>query len=1232
MRVVKDNELGLLTNVFGIKEKFYFVVSTLIFFDFDKPDELLTEQDMWKCLPEQLGEGQMLDMAMAKPNAEFLACGSCFSPEGTTRNASEVKIRVGELSKTLNIFGDRYWKNIGGTNIISDPIPFSQMPINWQTAFGGADFPENKLGKGDADVLDAAGNKVKLLPNIEMPSSLIGLPEDKPAPASFFHYPFDAPHRQKKLGSYDDQWFRERWPYFPVDMDYSYYNAAPQDQIKDGFWKGDESIEILNMHPNRQLIQSKLPGKRIRCFFQQNEKCEIKDEDLVFKEIETHLDTVWLFPSANKGVCIYRGTTEVIDEELFDVFRLNMVAEDLTEQPKSKEHYLDVLKKKIDKSISIDMTPFIDAKKKVAAGLKKIADIPKVMEDIKQRGLGNAPVPMTTPAQKTQEAKKVMLESIDLLKNAEQKVLDVKAKYGHIMKMDTSKYGKSIKKLEHAMTKMDQLEKKGNDVIEQRDKTLAKMADQVEQAKTPHIKAALLEKGADINVSFYPKDWTKWVIAGHQFVSTCWFELRQGCDYLKKLESLGFRKRIINKALFGYNSEPLSISNAEWGFEDHAEEIVIPAGFVIPYYEGAILKRIRVLPDVLSDEADSFIVPGSEETPLSVGLSDSKAAVAVSREIEAWKLFGETDDFAGTIALASPDAAPSDADAETLKAVPIFLKALPSDEAQANAIMAEGWEDAGLSPMLLEKETQLFDAEKEGVNLQRWVFDHIPEGLFDEPISYVDDDDSSPVIQFKLPKIDPKGIVESTYADLKAPTDVHRIDIKAIQEKGKAELVDFCQKMNLNPDDYIKPSTYNPDKPFDYLNSAADTLKTERDKLKTLKKLPPDAEQKMMDHETKLRGYAVKADQKYKEGMAKLKALKEKKPMPGMEKVAAMKAKMGIPADPGVKVEGIDSLKLKMENGESLKGVNLTGYDFTGMDFTDQDFSGAILNEAIFKNTILNNANLSKAICNGTDFTGASIKHADFTKIILNGVTFTDATCTGTNFTKAIFTKTDLSNTALDECNVEHALFNESQLINVSACQLLAKHTVFEKSILDGAKFNESTIPNTIFSNTSVEDVDFSNITGKALTFWKTTGEDVKFVGAEIPSIRIVEENSLNGINFQNAKMKKACITDAEMEKAVFTGCFLENAMLERNNLQQSDFSGVNAKFARFNRSDMRNSNLKKMNIMQGSLRKVQLFGSDLTGTNLYSAELYKLKTGETKLDGVNFDMTKLENREDLIP
>ena len=43
----------------------------------------------------------------------------------------------------------------------------------------------------------------------------------------------------------------QRWPWLPQDFDWRFYLEAPSDQqLKEGFWRGDERIDVHNLHPS----------------------------------------------------------------------------------------------------------------------------------------------------------------------------------------------------------------------------------------------------------------------------------------------------------------------------------------------------------------------------------------------------------------------------------------------------------------------------------------------------------------------------------------------------------------------------------------------------------------------------------------------------------------------------------------------------------------------------------------------------------------------------------------------------------------------------------------------------------------------------------------------------------------------------------------------------------------------------------------------------------------------
>ena len=344
MKVFKPLNQSLLYKVFEDKKKCYLSVAILSFFPFDVTRGLLSEIDLWKFAASELGKDAMLDMCMPKPKGEVLVVGKCLAPGGNPVPAYEVSLHIGPIGKTLHVFGDRFWKRKAGVlKTISDPVPFTEMDISYENAFGGPDYKKNPLGKGHAPIKTDNGKMVQPLPNIEDPRNLIDSPKKKPDPAGFAPIDLTWPQRFDKAGTYDQKWQRERFPGLAEDIDWTFFNAAPEDQHIEGFFKGDEPFEITGMHPEKALIQANLPGTKSRCFINQK-----TDQGEQFKEMKTRLDTVWLFPHAEKGIVIYRAVAEVQTDDAEDVLHMLIAHERINDEPRTAEHYREALLKRTD--------------------------------------------------------------------------------------------------------------------------------------------------------------------------------------------------------------------------------------------------------------------------------------------------------------------------------------------------------------------------------------------------------------------------------------------------------------------------------------------------------------------------------------------------------------------------------------------------------------------------------------------------------------------------------------------------------------------------------------------------------------------------------------------------------------------------------------------------------------------------------------------------------------------
>ena len=253
------------------------------------------------------------DFAPFKPRTDLLLVGTCHVPGGKPALACHASFGVGDWKKTVAVIGDRTWRrgNLGVT--ISDPSPFTSMPIRYALAYGGPGCARNPLGRGF---------RMEMLPNIEDPDRPIRSWDADTEPAGFGPIPRTWPQRTARLGSYGAEWLEERWPWFPRDFDWGHFNAAPRDQQVDGFLEGDESILLENLHPEHAQFATRLPGIRPQLFVV---------DGIGIREAPLRLDTIWIDADAGTLVLLWRGALPVRSIKLADVREIHLVQTGLVE-------------------------------------------------------------------------------------------------------------------------------------------------------------------------------------------------------------------------------------------------------------------------------------------------------------------------------------------------------------------------------------------------------------------------------------------------------------------------------------------------------------------------------------------------------------------------------------------------------------------------------------------------------------------------------------------------------------------------------------------------------------------------------------------------------------------------------------------------------------------------------------------------------------------------------------
>lgn len=280
------------------------------------------------------------DYAVLKPRGEWYLVGTAHAPGGKPATVVPVKVRVGSAHKQLVVWGDRTWERGLLGQKPSAPTPFTSMPLRWERSFGGPQIPENPVGRGTGAV-EVDKTSIDPLPNIEDPASPIVSRDDRPPPAGMFPIPNTWRSRIGRTGTYDELWKRSRWPFFPRDFDFSFFNCAPMDQWIEGYWRGDEALELSGLHPTKTRIRTSLPGLIPRLFV---ERTRLRPEGATplellsraelealgtpkLEEVPLKLDTIVLDTDAEHALCQWRGLVQVADGQLSDVARVFVVHE-----------------------------------------------------------------------------------------------------------------------------------------------------------------------------------------------------------------------------------------------------------------------------------------------------------------------------------------------------------------------------------------------------------------------------------------------------------------------------------------------------------------------------------------------------------------------------------------------------------------------------------------------------------------------------------------------------------------------------------------------------------------------------------------------------------------------------------------------------------------------------------------------------------------------------------------
>jgi len=216
------------------------------------------------------------DFVPLKAHPEWVVLGKCFVPGGQPVPRCAVGVTLGAASKALRVVGPRVWSDARADAVLSDPVAFTEMPIDWTRALGGPGDAANPAGCGLAS---------REAPNVESPAAPLAHRSDHPGPAGYG--PLNARWRPRAvhLGRrYDAAWRSLGGRGYADDFDLRYFQCAPADQWLYEGLRGDEPFRLHNLHTTRPALGGRLPGVRVRVV--------VRVDDGSTREVALRLDTV----------------------------------------------------------------------------------------------------------------------------------------------------------------------------------------------------------------------------------------------------------------------------------------------------------------------------------------------------------------------------------------------------------------------------------------------------------------------------------------------------------------------------------------------------------------------------------------------------------------------------------------------------------------------------------------------------------------------------------------------------------------------------------------------------------------------------------------------------------------------------------------------------------------------------------------------------------------------------
>lgn len=216
----------------------------------DRPDPIWTTDLYWENSPLRSVRVPS-DLAPLKHAPEVTLVGHAYAPDSEPREHLAVRLCVGDVDKSLDVFPPRGF-TLDGTLEVHTA---TRMPLGYERAAGGPDT-ENPVGV-DAETIDELGRRNA--PSVLHAGHSYERLDDIALPAGFGPIAAVWPARVQRLRREDLTWLAEpAVKPMPHGFDSRFFQAAPLDQWLTEPLRSDERLVLENLSPGRERLATNL--------------------------------------------------------------------------------------------------------------------------------------------------------------------------------------------------------------------------------------------------------------------------------------------------------------------------------------------------------------------------------------------------------------------------------------------------------------------------------------------------------------------------------------------------------------------------------------------------------------------------------------------------------------------------------------------------------------------------------------------------------------------------------------------------------------------------------------------------------------------------------------------------------------------------------------------------------------------------------------------------------------